>query len=312
MGAGWIRGALLLCAGMLAMCAGPTARPAWAQVPAEIQVGETVWRIDLVDGSRLIGEVVALSPQRVTVRTSGGVTVELDRAQIRSMSRARGTVRNGVLWPEDPNRTRLFFGPTGRMLDRGEGYVSVFELVLPFASYGITDYFTMAGGTPIVPRAIGRVWYFAPKVGAAVGPRTSISGGVLAFQDIDVDWVEDLRSFGVLYAVGTHGTADHAGTFAAGWGFAGTEVTNRPVFMLGGESRVSPRVKLLSENYIITYRERTMTGERNRVDTLFSGGVRLFGERLSADAGVGIYYSHGNTTFGVPLVNFVYNFGGPR
>jgi energy-converting hydrogenase Eha subunit B len=47
--------------------------------------------------------------------------------------------------------------------------------------------------------------------------------------------------------------------------------------MLGGEARVGPRTKFLSENYFLV-------GESG---VLVSGGIRFWGERLSADAGVG-------------------------
>jgi hypothetical protein len=285
--------------------------PVAAQVPVAIAASDTVWQIRLADGSTLIGQVVGTEAGRITVRTAGDVTVDLTRTQIQSMTVARGTVRNGVLWPQDPNRTRLFFGPTARMLDQGEGYVSIFELFLPFVAYAITDNVTIAGGTPIIPEAIGRVWYFAPKVGFDLGPRSSVAAGVMAFADTG-GLTDDFDSFGIFYGVGTYGTEDHAGTVAVGWGFAGADVENRPAFSFGGETRVSPRLKLLSENYLVTYREYTGARDETRAAGLISGGVRFFGERLSADAGLGLTYGGGGSFCCIPLVNFVYNFGGPR
>jgi hypothetical protein len=43
-----------------------------------------------------------------------------------------------------------------------------------------------------------------------------------------------------------------------------------------------------------------------------SGGVRFFGERLSADAGVGLLIERSDVTCCLPLVNFVYSFGRAR
>jgi hypothetical protein len=278
-----------------------------AQVPSTIAVSDTVWEIRLADGSTIIGQIIEATPDRLTVRTLSGVTIELERPLIRAMARQRGNVRDGQLWPADPNRTRLFFGPTGRMLNQNEGYISVFELFLPFVSYGVTDYLTLAGGTPIVPEGIGRIWYLAPKVGAQLGERTSLSAGVLAFFESS-DELDDVGSLGILYAVGTHGTEDTAITGGIGFGFAGDDVENRPLFLLGGETRVSPRIKLLTENYFITYRQTEPDGESTALASALSGGVRFIGGRLSADAGVAVLLDEEDSFCCLPLVNFVYNF----
>lgn len=45
----------------------------------------------------------------------------------------------------DPNPTRLFFGPTGRSVKKGEGYVGVYGLFLPFVQVGITDRISIGG-----------------------------------------------------------------------------------------------------------------------------------------------------------------------
>lgn len=42
---------------------------------------------------------------------------------------------------------------------------------------------------------------------------------------------------------------------------------------------------------------------------LVSGGLRFFGERLSADVGIGALLSSQETQGPFPLVNFVYTFG---
>lgn len=287
-------------------------RPAAAQVPETVAVSDDVWEIRLADGSTIIGQVTAATPERLTVRTLAGATVEIQRNVIRSMSASGGTVRDGRFWPADPNRTRLFFGPTGRMLDQGEGYISVFELFLPFASYGVSNYLTLAGGTPIIPEGIGRVWYFAPKAGGQIGERTSLSGGVLAFVDVGTDLSDDLDTFGILYGVATHGTDRNALTFGAGFGFAGEDVSSKPVFLLGGESRLSPRLTLLSENYFITYNDFDGQSETTGVAALLSLGLRFIGDRLSADAGLGFGLDSDEALCCLPLVNFVYNFGGAR
>jgi hypothetical protein len=65
----------------------------------------------------------------------------------------------------DPNTSRLFFAPTGRALKRGEAYVSVFEGLLPSIQIGVTDLFSIGGGTPIIPfEGASRPFWITPKL----------------------------------------------------------------------------------------------------------------------------------------------------
>lgn len=278
------------------------AAPAAAQEPATLAVSDTVWEVRLADGTALIGRVVVATAERVTIETAAGARVDVARAQIRSVRLAQGRIVDGEYWFADPNHTRLFLiSSTGRMLERGTGYVSAFMVFIPFVAYGVTDYFTLAGGTPLIPGVLGRVVYVAPKVRVLHTPRFDAAAGVLAFFMPE----EFAGSVGILYGVGTYGSRDHALTGGAGWGFvlgAGeSEISDRPVIMLGGETRVARAVKLVTENFFIP-------GETG---TLLSGGVRLFGERISVDLGFAGFVESGSLHW-FPAGNFVYNFGQRR
>ena len=94
---------------------------------------------------------------------------------------------------------------------------------------------------------------------------------------------------------------DKAATAGIGWGFSDGDLHNQAVLMLGGELRTGPSTKLISENYLIP-------GADGGEGAIASGGVRFFGERLSADVGIALLL--GDCTGGcwLPLVNFVYSF----
>ena len=279
------------------------ATPSAAQAPASRPTApaDSIREVRLRDGSVLFGKVVEETPERVVVLTSSGARIEVARAQVESMRYTSGRAVDGAFWVEDPNSTRLFFTSTARPLRKGEGYISSFELFLPLVAYGVTDRFTIAGGTPIIPEAFGRVWYVAPKYTLHQTERSAYAVGALGF--ILPEDIVDEGSIGILYGAGTWGGRDRAITAGAGWGYraggGATEVSNDPVVMLGGETRVSRRVKLITENWLFTSGESA---------GLISGGVRFIGDRLSADLGVGSAVgSGGGCCF--PLVNFVYNFG---
>ena len=55
--------------------------------------------------------------------------------QVRSLTGAEGQVVDGEFWREDPNQTRLFFGPSARPLKKGTGYLAVYEIFRELWTY---------------------------------------------------------------------------------------------------------------------------------------------------------------------------------
>ena len=268
-------------------------------VPPAITVSDTVMEIRLADGSVLFGRVVAADGDLITIATESGARTEVARAQIASIRPTTSRLVNGERWTEDPNATRLFFGPTGRAIGQGTGYFAVYELLMPFLSFGVTDRISMSGGTPIIPGIIGEVMYFAPKVTVMSRPGIDLAAGALAFFVPEAE-----ESLGLLYGVGTFGSRDNALTLGLGLPFitdSDDAFAERVVVMVGSESRMSPRTKFITESYFIP----GVSGG------LITGGLRFFGERLSADAGLGVAVGE-DAGCCIPVVNFVYSFGKPR
>lgn len=296
-----LAGLLIPVLALLAPVSAQDPPPASVPTAAKPAPRDTVVEVRLRDGSVLYGRVIEETPERIVVVTVNGVRLEVPRAQVESLRVSAGRAVEGAFWAEDPNSTRLFFTSTARPLRKGDGYVSSFMLFLPLVAYGVTDRLTIAGGTPILPVAFGRMWYFAPKYTVAKRERSAFAVGALGFV-LPEDFVDN-GSVGIMYGAGTWGSRDRAITAGAGWGYvwaSGTSgVSNDPVIMLGGETRVSRRVKLITENWMFT---------SGQTEGFVSGGVRFIGDRLSADLGVGGFTgTDGGCCF--PLVNFVYNFG---
>jgi hypothetical protein len=264
--------------------------------------GDSTVEVRLRDGSVLYGQVVAQDETNIVLLTSTGARLELPRAQIIRIRVVTGRSADGAYWDADPNSTRLFFTSTARPLAKGEGYISSFMLFFPFVAYGVTDRITIAGGTPILPGLIGQMFYVAPKVTLLDRGNASVAVGALGLW---VPAVLDEGSIGILYGATTWGSLDHAITAGAGWGYAagaGTSgIANDPVFMIGGETRISRRVKLITENWLF-FGGPEMGG-------IISGGFRFIGDRISADLGFGGALGAANACC-IPLVNFVYSFGG--
>jgi hypothetical protein len=293
-----IRASVLYISILLAV-ATPASAQSTAPAPATAAaVPDTLTEIRLKDGSVLVGGVDSSTVTQVVLVTRSGTRMTIPRSEILSTRRV-ALQANGEAWAEDANPTRLFFSPTGRSLPKGEGYVSAYFFFLPFVAYGVTDWLTLAGGTPILPGAFGEIFYVAPKVRLLERGKTSVSAGALSFL---ATRAVDKGSAGILYGAGTYGSRDNAITVGAGWFYAETDgyanTSDEPVLMIGAERRISRRVKLVTENWLSI---------DPGVNGLISGGFRFLGERLSADLGFAGVMGEGCC---VPLINFSWSFGG--
>ena len=282
----------MLCGSILLLLVIPTAARAQS-APASIanqQTTRVLQELRLKDGSVMYGYIEASEPNRVMFMTLSGTPLDIDRAQIASLEPAKGRIVRGEFQPADSNTTRLFFAPTGRTLRRGEAYVGVYEFMLPFAQVGLTDRISVGAGTPLIFGGGGEhPFWVTPKVQVYQHGRFSEAVGILHFLNVGDG------NFGIAYAVTTYGESDNALTGGLGYAYAryDEEHAGTAIGMIGGEHRLTRRIKLISENYLW------------QSGGIVSIGVRFLGERLSADVGL---FSPIGSGIAAPVVNFVYKF----
>jgi hypothetical protein len=227
---------------------------------------------------------------RVTFRTLAGATLTIDAAEIASLATVEGRAAGTEFWKDDPNPTRLFFGPTGRPIKRGDVYLGVYEIFIPFVQVGITDRLSIGGGTPLIfGGGSERPFWFTPKYTVIARPTTQVAVGAMHMMNIDGD------SLGVAYGAMTKGSRDTALTVGVGYAYEQFEDSGAPVVMIGGEHRVHRHVKLVTENYVF------------REGGIASAGVRFMTGRLSADLGLATPLGV-DDFFVFPVVNFVWTF----
>jgi len=248
--------------------------------------------ITMRDGSSLIGRIVSAGSDSVDFQMGiGRVSVAIK--DIREISEADSeSMHDGEYWFPNPNSTRLFFAPTGQMLKKGEGYFSDYMLIFPGFAYGVTDNVSIGGGVSLIPGEFdNQIYYFTPKVGVSLSEKVHVSTGFL---------LAGTRggTGGIGYGVGTFGDGDASATVGLGWGFAGGEIQSKPLAMLGGEARVSRRIALVSENYLLPI-------DNNPI--IYSFGVRFLGEKLTTDLAL-VNSSAGGGGIGIPYVDFVFKF----
>lgn len=272
---------------LLACC---TAVPAAAQRPAVPPVDSTaVVTLRLTDGSELTGRVVAADDSTLTIVTLAAARVVLPRRSIVSWRARPGQMTGGGFQPIDPNTSRLFFGPTARTLEQGSGYFADYYLFFPVVAYGVHDRVMLSAGMSIIPGLSSQLVYVAAKFGVVRRERVALAfGGFYATVPNEED-----AALGTAYGVATLGSADHAITFMGGYPFTTQDVAQEPLFMVGGETRIARRAKLLGELWKFP--------ETSEVPAVF--GVRWFGDRLAVD--FGFAYVIGTSTEGWPLVPWV-------
>jgi hypothetical protein len=265
---------------------GAAAGPQAERAPARLQ--ELVLR----DGSRLYGRVEQETADDFVFRTHAGAVLTVVRSEVISLRTVEGAVVAGEFWRADPNTSRLFFAPTGRAIPRGQVYLGMFQFLMPFVQVGVTDRFSVGGGTPLL-FGFGDDWerpfWVTPKMQVFNGSSAQASVGLFHIFDTDGNGA------GIAYGVGTFGSRDASFTVGAGLAYAGTD-EGGGVLMLGGDRQFGRHMKFITENYVW-----------KGGDGIASGGVRFFGERLSADLALAVPIG-ADGFFVFPVVNFVYLF----
>ncbi len=254
--------------------------------------------LKLKDGSSLVGRITQVGENDIYFETKFGTQV-IPIASIDRVSAAATGRADGKVWFQNPNATRLFFAPNGRMLKKGHGYFSDYYLFFPGVAYGLTDKVTIGGGLSLVP-GVGlddQLLYFTPKIGLLSSEKTNIAAGVLlvAFPSA---FDSDVNTAGILYGVATFGSADASATAGLGFGFAGSDLSEKPMIVLGFEYRFSRRVAWVSENWIFPGIDQP----------LGSLGLRFMGEALSVDLAFASPLGNDFIFPGIPFIDFVFNF----
>ena len=285
----------------------PAVAPATV-APSEAEIVGQSYSVEVVSGTSFIGVLTATSAEELTFQTKDLGLVTVKRANLRQLA-AMTTEQARHGFDYQGNGNRLFFAPTARNLRKGEGTVQSIDIFLMGVNYGITDNVSMGALFTWVPGAgSDNLFALTPKASLPVSERTRLGAGALIF-------FQGGTAFTLAYGNATYGSADNNVTAGVGYAFVGGNYVNTPVFLLGGATRVSRRVSLLNETYILNvsdaYDRATLVGG--------IAGVRVSGQRLSGSLGLmyGFYnyssrrYSRDSYSDGgaVPFAEATYRFG---
>jgi hypothetical protein len=261
--------------------------PTAAQTPAPTAA---LVEVVLQDGLHLVGYVVSDDRNSLVLKTVAGADVTVPRDRVRSIASVAGTIVDGEFRRDDALASKLFLGPTGRSLRRGEGYFAIDSVLLPVFQVGITDRLSFGVGKPFW--VFTPAFWVTPKVQLYRGESTTVATGVLHLV------VPDFGVGGVGYVVATRGTRDDAVTIGGGWLYGrdadGEDAGGAALLIIGGEHRTGRRSKVVTENYVF------------RDGAIATVGGRFIGETFSFEAGV-IVPIAGGSSFPGPFFNFIWH-----
>lgn len=252
-------------------------------------------KVILKDGSEFYGRLIQADSLKLKFKTESGSEYVIVKNQIEEIFEEENFYKYG----DDPNKSRLFLAPTGRNLKGGTGYFSVNELLFPIIAFGITDYFTLAGGISLVPGLENQLLYFNGKAGIYQSDELNFSAGLL-YTSITSSNQEGLS---IIYGNGTYGGSESSLTIGAGYALTKSDNDNYPMLILGGELKISSSTKLITENWISTAPNTAQ---------ILSLGIRFFGNKLAGDFGLVMPVDKSGTISGFPFIpwlGFNYNFG---
>jgi hypothetical protein len=259
--------------------------------------------IRMKDGSTLLARIITRDDRLLKIVSVGGVAMEIPRASVDRIDERVSA--EPLARPADSNYTRLLFSPTGRPLAKGAGYFSDHYVVFPGVAYGLTDNLSIGAGVSAIP-GLGlseQMLYVAPRFGKQFSEHVAVSGGLLYAHAGAGD---DYLDLGVGFAMATLGKPDKSLT--VGGGVARTVdtrgyVSHVPVLIVGGTARLSRRIALVSENWLILHDDFEPKNQP------FAVGVRFLGDHLSADVGVVLIGELIDEGFPIPWLSVTYHFG---
>ena len=256
--------------------------------------------IETKDGNEFLGEIIEEDPLYIKLKTQKFGEVTISKTDIKSQRPVEvQKIKDGKYWFPNPQSTRYFWAPNGYGLKKGEGYYQNIWVLWNQFAYGITNNISLGGG--IIP-----TFFFGaptPVFGTLklsipiVKDKFNIAGGAIAGYVIG----EEGAGLGIVYGLTTFGSPDANVSLGMGYGFAGGDWANAPMFNVNGLFRVSSRGYIITENYIIS-------GNGDNAIIISFGGRSII-KKAALDYGLIIPFIDGSVDIALPWLGFTIPFG---
>jgi len=228
--------------------------------------------VTLSDGNTFSGFVESIDEESAGVTTKNGLfNFRYDKiSNVKIVDSANRTSK----WYANPASNKLFVTQSGRMLEKGSGYYQNTYIFISSFTYGLFQNLSINAGFSTFP-GLGfdnQFYTIGVKAGVNLNENISISGTFRNYQFPDFS-----ESASTFFGAATYSNQELDLTGGIGIGL-NDEGSSDPVFILGGQLRVSQRIALVSENLILP----DGTGS---IYTLGSFGVRFINPKTAIDLG---------------------------
>ena len=241
------------------------------------------------DGTTIIGTFVKDEGGNIYINDSEGKETYLPRVMVAQIHEVTDdNIKNGEYWFPNLHDTRYFFSPSAFGLEQGEGYYSHSYWVMWQAQYGITDNFSIGGGTSVfgIPTTVNAKYSFNmdKDLNAALG--WFYVGDLFGWSGGDMGGLINMP-----YAVVTKGSKENNFTIGMGYNLANpfdenidnnADASERTVINVGGTFRSGRRFAFVFEGWVFNPFDEDVT-------LLGGPGIRYFRKvnRITAKNGAG-------------------------
>ena len=231
-----------------------------------------MYRVETVDGSIFIGELISESNDSITILTESAGAITINRENIRSLEAFDGRGAEQKRWHENHQSSRYLLTPSAIGLRQGQGYYQNSWILFNNVNYGITDHLSIGGG--VIPvflfGSVSVPFWITPKIKLPLESESfHVSAGALIGGAIG-----ESATGGVFYGNSTWGDGNRNLTLGLGYAFGAGEIETTPVVSISGMIRTGRSIYLVSENYFIN---------DSGFNGLASFGVRWAPENFSVD-----------------------------
>lgn len=222
----------------------------------------------LIIDSDALGEVKIANEKIKRITSRSGKAI---------MDNSKNTESNTTDWFANPNPSRYLYTPSAIALKKGDFYLQNIYVLIGGVQYGVSDKFSIGGGTSISTLFGVPAFYLTPKYTFYSREKKHAAVGLLFF-GLSNGWNDTWNTAGILYGSGTLGDTERNMTLGVGYGFIEGRPADLPTISLAGQMRITRRISLVTENWLIPN-----VNSSGSYYGLFSYGVRFLSESFAID-----------------------------
>lgn len=223
----------------------------------------TVYKLYFIDGSEINCRITSFDSIKVSFKSLSGIVGEVKISSLEKIVVLKGKWEKENFIKANPHSSHLLLSPTAKNLQAGSVYYGNAELFFWMLSVAPTDFLTVGIGLPVVPNIDFETIYGYVKLNLGEYAGFNFAAGV----------VGTVANSNYNYAPFEVITYQHD-LFSVTAGFYNNlNHTSMPYF--GGELKLSKRVSLVTENWIIP----------DSKYNLYSFAIRFSGQSFGSDIG---------------------------